>query len=151
IKGFEIKSERDTLARLAGQLSIYGRVFDTMSIVLEAKHLRSAESQIPEWWGVTVVEPRDVGGFILSEVRCEKRNDDRDPLALAQLLWRDEAFNVLQLAGLSRGMAKRPRRLLWQAVVASFEMPALSAAVREQLKRRKNWKVDASQRRDDVS
>ena len=148
LKGFEIKSERDTLARLEGQLSVYGRVFDTVSIVLDPKHLRRAQSLIPRWWGMTVVEPTGDRALRLSEVRSEKRNEDQDPLALAQLLWREEALHVLRKAGLSRGLTNKPRRFLWQELARSFALPVLSGAVREVLKRRENWKVDASRTLD---
>ena len=40
MKGFEIKSERDTLQRLQKQVEAYSRIFDTATIVVAGRHLR---------------------------------------------------------------------------------------------------------------
>src|SRR6266849_8615145 len=54
LHGFELKSDRDTLARLPEQVESYGRVFDRVTLVVEERHLRRAVEMVPEWWGIRV-------------------------------------------------------------------------------------------------
>src|ERR1700755_210395 len=73
LAGFEIKSDRDTLARLPNQAQIYGRVFDYVTIVVGAKHARSIRSSVPSFWGITVASEMD-GHLELKTRRQAKRN-----------------------------------------------------------------------------
>src|SRR5260370_10631670 len=54
LNGFELKSDRDTLARLPEQAESYGRVFDRVTLVVEERHVRGAVDLVPDWWGVRV-------------------------------------------------------------------------------------------------
>jgi pseudouridine-5'-phosphate glycosidase len=54
LKGYEIKSERDTLTRLARQCEVYSKVFDTVTIVVAERHLHGAVDVVPEWWGIDI-------------------------------------------------------------------------------------------------
>src|SRR5579864_2664888 len=56
LHGFELKSERDTLARLEGQAELYSQVFDRMTLVTAERHLNKAQSKIPPWWGITTAD-----------------------------------------------------------------------------------------------
>ena len=51
LKGFEIKSDQDTLYRLRSQASVYGNIFDTVTIVTGPRHIRKAKKIVPSWWG----------------------------------------------------------------------------------------------------
>jgi hypothetical protein len=50
--GYEIKSDRDTLARLPNQLAAYEQCFDTMTMVVGKKHVAKCRATLPEWWGI---------------------------------------------------------------------------------------------------
>src|ERR1700758_3438041 len=93
LKGFEIKSDQDTLLRLRSQSSLYCRVFDTVSIVVASKHLKKALKIAPDWWGILVAEEKGNDDLRIRKYRREKRNPGPDPFAIAQLMWRDEAFH----------------------------------------------------------
>jgi len=54
LHGFELKSDRDTLARLPEQTETYGRVLDRVTLVIGERHLRRAVEMVPEWWGIRV-------------------------------------------------------------------------------------------------
>ena len=54
LKGFEIKSDRDTLKRLGRQSEIYSKVFDTITLVTSECHLTPALDLIPAWWGIEI-------------------------------------------------------------------------------------------------
>src|SRR5438046_640221 len=55
LHGYEIKSERDSLRRLGRQLKVYSQVLDFATIVVAPRHLKKTLSDIPAWWGVSVV------------------------------------------------------------------------------------------------
>src|SRR5438874_50079 len=50
LHGYEIKSDRDSLRRLAGQVAVYGRVLDRASLVVGTRHGYTAISSVPDWW-----------------------------------------------------------------------------------------------------
>ena len=52
LHGYEIKSNGDRLSRLASQAETSGRVFDRVTFVVGAQHVRAALRLVPRWWGV---------------------------------------------------------------------------------------------------
>jgi hypothetical protein len=98
ICGYEIKSERDSLARLAGQADHYAGVCEYMTVVLARRHLRRARCTVPAQWGIMVAEPAPEG-LTLRSVRRARRNRRLDTEALIRLLWRDECVRVLRNNG----------------------------------------------------
>jgi hypothetical protein len=143
LKGFEIKSDQDTLLRLRSQVSDYCRVFDTVSIVVAAKHLKKARAIVPSWWGILVVELNGQMGPRIVARRRERNNPAPDPYAIAQLIWRDEALELLKTHNLHSGLQKKPRKFLWKALVSNFSLPHLQMLTRTQLKVRRDWRSAA--------
>jgi len=141
LKGFEIKSERDRLDRLPSQAHLYGKVFDTMTIVLGPRHAKKVEASSPEWWGILVAYSSRLGLAKWELIRPEGRNSRQDALSVAQLLWRDEALAVLRSSGLAKRLTDRPRKYLWEALASNFCLSDLRDIVRAQLRTRKNWRV----------
>lgn len=144
IKRFEIKSDQDTLLRLRSQASVYCRVFDTMSIVVATKHLEAARNIVPRWWGVLVAEENGAAQPQIKQYRREQKNPNPDPLAIAQLIWRDEALELLKARNLHSGLCKKPRKILWEILVQNFSLTDLQALVRRQLKVRRDWRSAVS-------
>ena len=140
LKGFEIKSDQDTLFRLRSQALLYSRVFDTVSIVVASKHLKEARKMVPHWWGVLVAEDNGNTDPRMRVYRRERQNPHPDPLAIAQLIWRDEALELLRIHNLHCGFCKKPRKFLWDALVRNFALGELRAFVRAQLKSRGDWR-----------
>ena len=137
--GYEIKSSYDTLTRLSRQKESYGRVFDEMTMVCAPSHTESAEADIPHWWGV--IEVRRSGEEIsLHLMRHPRRNPGRDPVALAELLWRDEALQVLESVGKDKGVRSKPRHAIWNRLSTALPMDELGDAVRSSIKARGNWR-----------
>jgi hypothetical protein len=141
LKGFEIKSDQDNLDRLPSQAHMYGKVFDTMTIVSGPRHLSKLESSIPDWWGIVAANPNASGKLELQTIRLEARNLGHDALSVARLLWRDEALTELRKAGKAKGLSNRPRIYLWEALVSAFSLSDLRRIVRARLKSRENWRV----------
>jgi len=139
LHGYEIKSERDTLGRLTGQLQVYGKVFDTLTIVTGPRYIDRVQELIPDWWGVLQVEEQS-GKVIFKTVREAHFNPCIEPFALVQLLWRDEALSLLKELGLAEGYSKKPRKEIWERLANSLPLQDLRFYVRQQLKSRRKWR-----------
>lgn len=139
LHGYEIKSERDSLARLESQIHIYNRALDRVSIATSENHLKKVLAAVPEWWGVWLATGDD--GIQLDCQREASENPAIDPLAQAQLLWRDEALQVLAQRRLDAGMRSKTRSELWLRIAKEFPASEVGLAVREVLKRRDGWRA----------
>lgn len=137
LAGYEIKSDEDTLLRLEGQAAAYGQVLDRAVIVTTDRHLDHALDDLPEWWGV-IVARKGPDGVILETIREPERNDQHDPFALSQLLWRDEVLEELRARGLAKGLSNKARHYAWLAL-AALPMDELRDLVRARLKARQDW------------
>lgn len=148
LHGFEIKSERDTLARLPGQLEAYTQVFDTLTIVAGQNHLVGLLKVIPEWCGLSTAARGADGQVELRQVRVAGRNPSVAPSALVQLLWREEVLSLLEELGRADGIRSKSKSHLWERLAASLPIDQLSARVRATLKARANWRSDRAQMPD---
>jgi hypothetical protein len=139
IHGFEIKSDQDTLKRLPAQAEIYNRSLDSVTLVVGSKHLDKALKVIPKWWGVVVA--REKSGQIHLKVRRKgKPNPCLDLSSVVQLLWRDEAYEALVERGLHRGLANKPRTILWKKLTELLSIEELKVLIGNALKSRENWR-----------
>lgn len=138
IAGYEIKSERDTLARLAREVEFYSRVVDEAWIVSSARHAFCVAQHVPKWWGVMDAQLKD-GNLVLGVRRGARCNPKVDPYAVAQLVWRDEAFALLERYGAAAGMRRATRFRLWEALAENLLTATLAAEVRAILKARQQW------------
>lgn len=135
LHGFEIKSDRDSLRRLASQADLYSKVFDRTTLVVGKRHLDEALTIIPCWWGVWRVEPTWQGPRF-KVVRRGSRNAGLDPRLLVELLWLDEAVTLLEQRGAARGIKGKPRRVVWDRVCEYLCTNEIATAVRDHLKAR---------------
>ncbi len=138
LAGYEIKSDVDTLARLAGQAEAYGSVLDRATLVTTRRHLDGALSLLPSWWGI-IVAHAESGSIILEAFRSPRLNSEHDPFSLAQLLWKEEALDELQLRGLARGLSGKARHYIWAALADTVSVSELRSIVRSRLKARPTW------------
>jgi hypothetical protein len=143
LHGYEIKSDRDTLRRLSGQVEMYGRVLDRATLVVGEKHVDEARSVLPPWWGITLaVHSR--GETVLKPVRKGRQNRARDPRSLVELLWLDEAKAILEERGLAVGVRGKPRSIVWNRVCEQLSLDEIAAQVRHHLKRRKSSLISST-------
>jgi len=147
INGYEIKSESDTLERLPGQQEIYNKTLDNVTVITSGCHIEKIRKQIPIWWGI-IEASENHDGISFRVIREPANNPSVDPYSLVQLLWRDEAIDILESRGLSEGILCKPRRVLWQKLVDSLSVEELRDIVRECIKARKNWRVAQLQKSD---
>lgn len=139
LHAYEIKSDSDTLSRLPKQVENYSKVFDYATIVVNGKHINRIEGIIPEWWGIWLIYERDKV-VTLKKIRVAKQNHNIDAFAVAQLLWRDEALDLLTSIGKSRGLKNKRKWLLWEHLANEIPVPLLCEKVRSYLKKRVDWK-----------
>ena len=138
MSGFEIKSEKDTLKRLPAQAAAYGMVFDQMTLVVSEKHCQSALTIIPDWWNVLVAAP-GTRRVKLVQVRQGSLNRDVKPYALASLIWRGQALEILDMRGLSKGLSSAPRQKLWDALVHYLPLSELQDETRKAIRVQRQW------------
>jgi hypothetical protein len=143
VHGYEIKSERDTLARLPGQIDVYDQTLDFVTIVSAPNHSQKIRTLVPRWWGIWAAIG-DGCDLRLEKVRDSSRNSGVDPYALAQLLWRDEALEALRERELAARVSSKPREELWRRLASELTVAELGEVVRNCLKRRGDWRVLAS-------
>lgn len=140
LHGFEIKSSADRLDRLPAQVEAYGEVLDKVTLIVADKHLERALSIIPLWWGVrrVFVDNRGELGFRL--VRPDRTNRHIVPLALAELLWRDEAASILAELDAPKAVLLGTRLELHSRLVETLSLRQLRRLVRAHLRSREGWR-----------
>lgn len=139
ITGCEVKSAVDNFGRLESQVPLYSAVLDSAILVVEGgPAVRRASNVLPAWWGIW--QAREVeSGVALEVVRSPGSNPAPEPLAIAQLMWRDEAFETLAGRGLTAGLRKATRWRLWQELAEQFSLEDLRQEVRRAIKARQDW------------
>lgn len=141
IHGYELKSDKDTLSRLPGQIEIYNSVLDQVTLVVGKKHLHEAIKIVPEWWGITVakiVDPNDLVSFY--KIREPEQNPNQNSVAVAALLWRDEALGILEEIGQAKGVRSKNKLAIYERLAQVFDKETLCATVRDHLRARVNWR-----------
>lgn len=133
LHGYEIKSNGDRLSRLATQAETYGRVFDRVTLVVGTRHVKAALRLVPQWWGVLLARG-GIDGVSLDPLRSAAENPDRDPRALVELLWRDEALELLACHDAAAGVRSKPRPAVWDRVCEALDPTQIRSAVRHRLR-----------------
>ena len=136
IHGYEIKSDRDSLHRLEGQVNLYSKVLDRATLVTSKRHLDAATKLLPSWWGIQLVEATLDGSPCLKTVRRGRLNTGLDARALVEFLWLEDALELLVEHGAVRGVRGKPRRFVWDRVCESIDLELIAATVRAKLKAR---------------
>lgn len=126
---YEIKSATDSLKRLIGQGSRYARAFDQVTLVTAECHLKKAMPMLPPWWGVMLVP--DEAGKAFKQVRKAKPNKRHEPDVLVTLLKRDEALQILDEAGITRGYKSKSLYIILAKVAELLTLEELKVRVRQ--------------------
>lgn len=143
IHGYELKSDVDTLRRLPEQMDIYNSVLDEMTLVVGKSHLHEAIKVIPEWWGIMVAKVVEPGGTVsLYEIREAEKNPQKDSVAMASLLWREEALRLLEEIGQADGIRSKTRQILYERLASVLNQEMLGYKVRSYLFSRVDWRVE---------
>lgn len=136
--GFEIKGDGDTLRRLPAQAAAFSRVFDRVTLVSAERHVARALDIVPPWWAVLVAGEGERGVF-LEPCRTGAINPAPDPVAVAEVLWRDQALAALRRRGLARGHSRSTCRVLSRALATGVPLDELRAEARTALVAQRQW------------
>jgi hypothetical protein len=138
--GFEIKSDFDTLDRLAIQMHAYHRVFDELSIVTTAQFVEAVRQLLPAWWGIWQASVDADGAVSLQCVREASPNPRQDILSLLSLLWRDEAFALLQQHA-GKAKSKLTRAQVYAQLAQVSDLATVRDWVSHALRHRTEWRT----------
>lgn len=130
---YEIKSERDSLARLSNQIANYKRVFASVNVIISEIHVKSVRDVVPD----------DVGIMCLSRdqrVSVEREAIDRPecicPVTVFESLRSAEAAAVLEAVGIAVPVVPNTRRhSVMRELFAELEPAALHDKMVRTLKR----------------
>ena len=103
----EIKSGRDSLARLPRQVRHYSAAGSTCTLIAHPRHIERALKIIPPWWGLA-----ETGELSVAVLRPPRPNPELHLLTVVDLLWRDEMLALCRVHGCARGMSRATRRTL---------------------------------------
>ena len=138
--GFEIKSDVDSLSRLKNQIYSYNAVFDRSSVIVTKRHIYEVAQMIPDWWGIISVLESDTDIPQFKVVKTPQQNPNIDDSLVAQLLWREEAQEVLFNLGMKGPQLRQKRSILYAYIVGMLSSYELRHTVREYLKKRQGWR-----------
>lgn len=143
IHGYELKSDKDTLKRLPYQIKKFNSVFDFVTIIVGKTHLYEAIQIVPEWWGIRIAKMKDHSKTIsFYEIRKASKNPSQDSLAIAALLWREEALTILEEIGKAKGVRSKSKKDIYKRLVETCKPRTLNRLVREYLRARTAWRSD---------
>jgi hypothetical protein len=140
LHGYELKSDHDNLRRLSRQAGVYNSVLDRITLVVTDHHFTQATQMIPSWWDVLLADNANAGDITFRIIREGGMNPDISALAVAKLLWRDEALQLLEAHGAAEGLRSRPRRIIYGRLVELLDLHQIRTCVRNQLRARKDWR-----------
>lgn len=140
--GYEIKSDRDTLERLPGQIEEFSAVFDRLTLVVGKRHLYQSMHIIPDWWGIIVAKIDAHGQVLFQTIREPEINKNQIGISIARLLWREEALRILEERNKADGVRSKPRRFIYERLVDTLDSKALKQRVSTQLISREGWRSD---------
>jgi len=138
IHGYEIKSEEDNLNRLPNQIKYYNKSLEKVSVALNPIHLDKVLADIPDWWGVLIVNNNNKKGK-LKEFRKAAQNPQVESQSILQLLWKEELISIINKYNLI-SKKNSNKNMLRENISQSLDIAIVSHEVRESLKSRKNWR-----------
>lgn len=142
--GYEIKSDNDTLRRLKDQIQGYTSIFNKVFLISTERHIDASYAVIPQWWGMILAYCGTRGGIHFRQLRSARDNPLTDNQALAKLLWRNEAVELLEDFGVQGKALRKRREVLYSDIAEKVSSTRLRLAVRDFLMKRQNWR-DRSQ------
>jgi hypothetical protein len=133
---YEIKSERDSLARLANQVSNYKRVFASVNVIASEGHVNGVLATVPDDVGVLCLCKR----YRISSVREAVDRPERIvPEEVFESIRSAEAVAILTALGVSvPDVPNTQRHTAMRALFAELEPAALHHQMVRTLKRSRN-------------
>lgn len=119
LKGFEIKSDVDSLKRLSGQMKDYTTYCDENYLVVGTYFLKKAIQHLPDTWGIYSCQQTDKKRELVC-VRDAQKNTKVNRKAQLSLLWRAELIHIVKKYKLG-GVTKRNRKQLAELILSKLD------------------------------
>lgn len=139
LSGYEIKSDRDSLTRLADQIKYYDQVFELSSIVAAERHIKSVRQILPAHWGVIRISNSASQQF--ETLQEPTLSPNLCGTSILELLWTDELLSIVANQGWT-GVRKSWGREKLRTFIAARSTPqqAIQFAIVE-MKLRQHWRA----------
>jgi hypothetical protein len=141
IHGYEIKSSRDTLNRLEGQLKAYEATLQKLTFVIAPNHIDELLVNVPEWSGVVVATKGKKGAISFKTHRRAKKNPNFDIVSASYLLWKDEAQSLLKSKGFSSKDVNIRRKDLYDLIGGNLDADEIVSSIKKAFISRENWRA----------
>lgn len=130
---YEIKSERDSLARLANQVENYKRVFARVNVIASEVHIEGVLEKVPEDVGVVCLSKRYQISTVREAVDCPERIC---PITVFESLRMAESIEILMSMGVTvPEVPNTQRHAALRELFATLEPVALHVEMVRTLKR----------------
>ena len=143
--GYEIKTAKDNLTRLASQVISYSKIFDKAFIIVAENHFEKVQNIIPDWWGIYLITATKEN-YTFTRYRKGKINPSLDAFSIAQLLWKEEALEVATKILNCTIRSNATRQDIYEIISLKCKSKELSKIVMQYLKKREGWRKDTSQK-----
>lgn len=137
--GFELKSDRDSLARLKKQVKDYDKYYDRNYIVIGAHYQKKIEEHIPEYWGIMLVTEEN--DFIeveeLRKARNKSEHSESTKVLQHQMefLWREELIHIVKANSLG-GVTAYNKKELRKKIIDKLTFEEVKVAMLAELMER---------------
>lgn len=138
--GFELKSDKDSLARLGRQIPDYDRYYDRNYLVVGEHFESKAYEVLPSHWGIIkVYETKE--NSILVEILRESDCNPKNPLKKQlEFLWRNELINIVKAHKLG-GVSAKNKHKLAEMLFSNMEEKELKRCILEEMLEREYPKI----------
>ena len=133
--GIEIKSDRDTYARLESQVKYYDMYYDYNIVAVGSSHAMHIEEHVPDWWGIITVEETEAGADFYFLRRPGENPAGNLTAMQIGMLWRRELNHVLELNGLP-AYREKSRKFVAAKILEKVPEEILKGQIREELMQR---------------
>ncbi len=128
---YEIKSDKDSIARAVKQSHYYDLAFQEVTLVTTQKHLSKAIDRMPPYWGIIIAKTVN-SRIVLSHFRSSSPSPNFDKRLALLTLWKSELTEVAS-PHLDINLAKLSRAKLSNLIADKFNANQLAMYIGTQL------------------
>jgi hypothetical protein len=140
--GLEIKSGKDTFARLPKQIESYDKFFTRNYIVVDDNHLVRAEKTVPRYWGI-ILAYHDGEDVVIELHRDAGVNPKQSKRILLEVLWKNETTTLLKKYGSYKGMSNQRLSRRYTVLNARLNLHEVLHDIFTLLPQRTEWKPNS--------
>lgn len=132
---YEIKSDRDNLKRLEGQIKEYSKFFDEIIVVVGEKYKDQVLDLIPTYCGIYLVESDSI-----KIIRKPLPHNKVKIKNVMSLLWKDELNQIIEENGFPKKYKRVAKTDQCKYIISEISETKLKTTCRNILLERKGWR-----------